>query len=164
MMNKDLTMLEILGTAIRAEIESFKLYTKIAAKVSNPIVKDKFTALAREEKSHRTMLEEIYKKRGGNQKLLVPKKSLKQTPGEIDVDKSSYHDILKIAIKKEKDARAFYLEALIKATDRSGKFILQYLADFERNHQRALEQELKALDDYPMWWDSEGPGIQFIGP
>ncbi len=164
MMKKDLTMLEILGTAIRAEIESFKLYKKIASKVSNSIVKDKFNALAKEEKSHRTMLEELYRKKAGKTKLIVPQKSLKAKHLAVDVAQSSYEEILKLAIKKEKEARAFYLEASKKATDRSGKFILQYLADFERNHQKTLEQELKALTDYPMWWDSEGPGIQFIGP
>ncbi len=163
-MQKGLTILEILATAIRAEIESYKLYNKIASKVANPVVKEKFSALAREEKSHRNILEELYRKKGKRTKLLVPKKSPKQTHFDIDIDKSSYEDILKMAIRKEKEARSFYLEAFKKATDRSGKFILQYLADFERNHQKALEQELKALTDYPMWWDYEGPGIQYIGP
>lgn len=163
-MNKNLTMLEILAIAIRAEIESFSLYKKIASKVSNPVVKDKFNALAKEEKSHRIMLEDLYRKKAGKTKLIVPQKSLRGKSQALNLQKSSYEDILKLAIKKEREARAFYLEASNKATDRSGKFILQYLSDFERNHQKTLEQELKALRDYPMWWDSEGPGIQFIGP
>lgn len=161
-MKKDLTIIEILGIAIRAEIESYNLYRKIASAVSNPATKEKFTALANEEKTHRKILEDLYKKHGGKMKLSVPRETLRSL--QLDVEKKSPLDIIKTAIEKEKQARKFYLDAYRKATDRSGKFILKYLADFELNHARELEHELKALSEYPMWWDFRGPGIQFIGP
>ncbi|MEW5806075.1 MAG: ferritin family protein [Acidobacteriota bacterium] len=162
MIEKDLTMIEILGIAIQAEIASYKMYRKIAREVRNSTSRDRFTTLAREEQSHQLMLENLYRKSGGKISISLPKKNLKVT--KLEIKGSSPIDIIQTAIEKEKETRKFYLEAFKKATDKSGRFILQYLADFEQNHQRILEHEFKTLTEYPMWWDYEGPGIQFIGP
>ena len=161
-MKKDLTILEILGIAVRAEIESYNMYKRISQGAANPATKEKFAGLANEEKAHRTILENLYRKHGGRIKLTVPRDSLRGI--KLDLAKNSPAEIVKMAIEKERAARRFYMDAYKKATDRSGKFILKYLADFELNHERELQHELKALEEYPMWWDFSGPGIQFIGP
>jgi len=49
---------ELLLTAIKSEIESNKLYRKIAKKTENGLLQDKLEFLAKEEDKHRLFVEE----------------------------------------------------------------------------------------------------------
>jgi rubrerythrin len=53
-------LLEILETAIRAEVDAKRLYLKGAERASNPEAKALFTRLAEEEDSHRVCLIDLY--------------------------------------------------------------------------------------------------------
>jgi len=59
-MNLDNFELEdILLSAIKSEVESNKLYTKMAKKTKNGLLEDKLNFLADEEEKHRAFIEEI---------------------------------------------------------------------------------------------------------
>ncbi len=65
----------------------------------------------------------------------------------------------------ERAASKLYADAARKTRDLSGRFMLDYLAGFERNHERLLTHELEALTKYPAWFENEsGAEIMLIGP
>ena len=60
---------------------------------------------------------------------------------------------LKIAIEREKEARAFYQNAAKDTADDNGRKMLTWLANEEVWHQAGLEKQLKALMDKKSWED-----------
>ena len=54
---KKASVQELLGLAIRSEIDSNAAYSSMAQRVSNPLLKEKFNMLAYEENKHRDVLE-----------------------------------------------------------------------------------------------------------
>jgi rubrerythrin len=63
MVVEHLAALETFGIAIRAEIDASAIYTEIAARVSNPILRHRIDLLAGEESQHRHILERAYQER-----------------------------------------------------------------------------------------------------
>ena len=63
--SRSLTGLEVLGIAIRSEVEAHRFYTQVLKRVQNPILREKLSRLAAEEKRHRQILEERYRKSTG---------------------------------------------------------------------------------------------------
>ena len=160
---RGLTGLEVLGVAIRSEMEAHRFYTQARKGVQNPLLKEKLSRLAADEKRHREILEERYKKSSGEPSPAVPRKGGAEGTGKMPEDLSP-EEILKVAIQKEQEAVRFYRREAQKSTDMSGRFMLEYLADFERNHERSLQAELKALDRFPDWFSLKDPMVMLVGP
>ncbi len=162
MLASELTSVEVLGLAVAQEVAAYKRYKLFASRVNNPLVKQKFLSLAREEQAHRTLLYDQLKKYTGEEKPGLPKKAPRFNKDE-DLARP-LHEIILLAIKKEQEAQEFYREAAAAATDPTGKRILDYLADFERGHERILQEEYDAVAKYPEWFDIDGPDIMLVGP
>jgi len=160
MIDKDLTSVEILGIGARSEEESCKLYKKMSRKVKNRIVKEKLLSLARDEKLHKEILLKKYCEITGEKSPPLPQKGRERSEG-LNSEGMTIKELIELAIGKEKDAVELYSLGASKAKDLSGKYMLEYLADFERNHQRMLENELKALEKFPKWFEEED-GFRFI--
>jgi rubrerythrin len=160
--SRPLTGLEFLGKAIRSEVEAYRFYTAAMKKTSNPILREKLSKLAGEEKRHRQILTERYKKNTGEDRVLLPPSSGPEGKGPSPQDLKP-EEILTIAIQMEKEAAQFYQREARKASDMSGRFMLEYLADFERGHEKALELELKALKRFPNWFSLDDPIIMLVG-
>src|SRR3990172_8064385 len=75
MIETDLTSIEVIGLAIAQEVEAYKRYQLMALQVKNPLVREKFHSLAREEKAHREMLYNLLKRYTGEDKPPLPKKA-----------------------------------------------------------------------------------------
>jgi rubrerythrin len=161
--SRALTGLEILGVAIRAEVEAHRFYTQALKKTQNPIIREKLSRMAAEEKRHRQILEERYKRSSGEEYPPIPQKGGVEGRGKMPKDLTP-EEILKIGIQKEKEAAQFYQREAQKATDMSGRFMLEYLAEFERNHERSLQAELRALNRFPDWFSSRDPMVMLVGP
>lgn len=162
MILSDLTVVEVLGLAIQQEIMALKRYQLFASRVSNPLVKEKFRSLAREEKAHRELLYGMLQKYTGEEKPPLPKKAPRfNKSAELE---RSLPEILELAIEKEIEAHEFYSKAAEIATDPSGKRVLEYLAEFERGHERILRAEYDAIARYPQWFEIEGADIMLVGP
>ncbi|MFN3821461.1 MAG: ferritin-like domain-containing protein [bacterium] len=162
MLDPSLTTVEILGLGVAQEVEAFKRYQILASMVKNPLVREKFRSLAREEKAHREMLYSLLQRYTGEPKPPLPKRALRPLR-PINADQS-IPDILMSAIDKEREAQAFYQEAASRSLDAAGRQLLLYLASFEEGHERSLRTEYDALTTYPQWFEFEAADIQLVGP
>ncbi len=162
MLNAELTSIEVLGLAIAQEVQAYKLYQTLGGRIKNPLVKEKFRSLAREEKAHRELLYTLLQRYTGEDKPPLPKKALRTwDPVEMNLP---LPEIILIAIKKEREANLFYKNGARNAQDPTGKRLLHYLALFEEGHERSLQIEYDAVAKYPEWFDTDGADIQLVGP
>lgn len=158
-----LTLVEVLGVAIRSEMDAQAFYQKLAGRVKNRLVKQKFLALARDEAGHEAMLTEKYREITGERKKPPLPKAVQGKP-RYD-SKMKHADALRLAIRLERAASNLYTKAAKKTEDISSRFMLEYLSGFERNHERLLVHELDAVTKYPAWFESEsGADIMLVGP
>jgi rubrerythrin len=157
-----LTLVEVLGVAIRSEMDAQAFYQKLARRVKNPVVKQKFLGLAWDEAGHEAMLRKKYCEVAGKGKPALPVK----VEGRARYNSGMSHaEALKLAIRLERAASNLYAKAAKKTADISSRFMLEYLSGFERNHERLLVHELDAVTKYPAWFESEsGADIMLIGP
>jgi len=161
MLESDLTSVEVIGLAIVQEVLAYKRYKLFADRVKNPLVKEKFLSLAREEKAHRAMLYTLLQRYTGEAKPPLPKKALRLNK-DIELN-LPLHEVILSAIEKEREAQAFYQNAAKAASDPTGKRILLYLAQFEEGHERSLKTEYDAVAKYPQWFEIDGSDIQIAG-
>ena len=159
---KGLTSLEILGIAVKAERDAARFYTRFADRITNPMARSKFKALASQERGHEKLLLREYKRLSGEDKPPLPKAYVPEVDFKV-FDEMKLTELLKIAIQMEKNAQKLYAEAAKMTTDPSGRTMLEYLVDFERGHQRQLESELKFLTKEPDLYDKDSILIH-VGP
>jgi rubrerythrin len=160
--SRPLTGLEVLGKAIRSEVEAYRFYTRARKETNNPILREKLSKLAGEEKRHRQILEERYKKNTGEDRVPLPSPAGPEGKGPAPKDLKP-EEILTFAIQMEREAAQFYQREARRSIDMSGRFMLEYLADFERGHEKALEMELKALKRFPNWFSLDDPIVMLVG-
>ena len=150
----ELTAIEALGVAIRAEIDASEVYAELATRVPNPFLQQKIMLLAKEELQHKRILEEAYKTKFPEVPLVLPGSQLpKEISCRADRDQLSASEILSCAIEEERRARQFYLEAAQQATDLTGQRMFNYLADWEFSHEMALTAERDMLLRYPRYFE-----------
>jgi rubrerythrin len=145
---KTASVKDLLGYAIRAEVDSNKAYTELSDRVSNPLLKEKFKWLAFEENKHKEILIKLHS-------ALFPNKTI-QIPDEPSQDlfkplivapSSSLIDILLQAMDAEKYAEDFYA-TLAERVDNGQKRLLQYLSKVENSHYMMLKTEYDAVQDF----------------
>lgn len=164
-MKEELTILEIVGLAIRSEEEAAEFYGSISKIIKNELVRAKYEALAREEVGHRHMLVELYKKMTGESGAppKIPGKPSTAEGGKLPISAESLEDLLKLAISREHEASEFYRNASLRVTGNVSKRIFEYLSGIERGHEAMLKSELEAyLLDRD--WYADKPDIQLVGP
>ncbi len=164
-MKEDLTLLEVIGLAIRSEEDAAEFYGSISKVIGNELVRAKYEALAKEEVGHRHMLVELYKKMSGESKAPPPIPGSPSTAegGMPRFSADSIEELLKHAIGREVDANDFYRRAAARAIDTNSRRTLEYLADIEHGHELMLRSELDAfLRDRD--WYAEKPDVQLVGP
>ncbi len=158
---KDLTAVEVVGIAIGKERESQDLYNRMAAEINNPIVREKFISLSREEKMHEEILTKIYQKMTGEAKPAQSKVKFKPTP--LPKPDAALDELFVFAIEREREAQRMYTQAAEVSTDQSGRRTFQYLADFERGHEILLLAEFESYKRDKNWY-ADMPDIQLVGP
>ena len=72
----ELTAVEALGVAIRAETDASELYAELATRVPNPFLQQKILLLSKEELQHKRILEEAYKAQFPEVPLVLPSTQL----------------------------------------------------------------------------------------
>jgi len=132
---------KLLGYAIRAEMDAHRIYTRMADRVRNTLLKEKFQLLALEEKKHKDIILRLFASMWAGERpeismavdeRLLPSVSIKPS--------SSLVDVLSQAMNAEKSAREFYasLARRIKALNRQ---MLMYLSKVENSHYLMLRSE-----------------------
>jgi len=165
MIDANLTALEIVGVAIRAERDAFDLYSAMADQVQKPELKTELTNLADQEKEHEKWLTEYYAEATGEKSPPpVPDVRIKMFGPEVH-DGMGLLEVLDLAVEKEYLAEKVYAEAGRRSKDPSGKRLLDELVQFERSHARRLEHMRDDARRNPAWLEDEnGRTIQLQGP
>ncbi len=162
-MKKDLTAVEVVGMAIGKERDAQQLYLRMADIIKNPLVKEKFVSLSREERAHEEILSKIYRKMTGEAKAYAaPFASTSKGP-ELPKADATLEELFLFAIEREREAQRMYTQAAAVATDESGRRTFAYLADFERGHEILLQGELEEYKRNRDWY-SDMPDIMLVGP
>ena len=142
---------KLLGYAMRAEIDSDRIYTEMSNRVKNPLLVQKFRILAFEEQRHTTVLEHLFQSMYPGDTPEVPEKvNPKLLPAVTIRPSSDLVDVLRQAMEAEKSAQAFYL-GLAKRVELGKKKILEYLSKVERSHYLMLRSEYtmaRQFEDY----------------
>ena len=153
--------LEALNLALGREKDAHRYYSDAAAKSTNAASRKMFSWLASEEEGHIKMLEKLCgeKKVGGkwlseeewcacgdisNPVNCAEFPSSSETKGEFTEDTQEL-EILRQAIKDEKEATAFYADLAQSTADPNGKAMLEKLSNVEQGHLDLLEEEYQWL-------------------
>lgn len=150
---------DLILTAIKAEIEAKNLYSKLAERVENFLLKDRLNFLSNEETKHQKFFENLFRQDFPNKTVSLPTKSVVPLPKvSIDDVTKPISNILMEAMDSEKAAHDFYLgiaERFDKKPDI--KKMLHYIASMEMGHYRILEIEKENAEkfegyniDYPL--------------
>lgn len=138
----------LLGMAVRAEIDSNKIYSDLVNKVLNPLLKEKFTLLAFEESKHKTVLEKLFAGLFPGEEIQIPEKTDEALlPSVLMSPSSSLVDILYQAMGAEEAAGNFYLSLSAKV-QKPKKEILEYLARVEKSHYQMLQSEYLLAQEF----------------
>jgi rubrerythrin len=139
---------ELLGYSIRAEMDSNKLYSDLADRVSNPLLKEKFNWLAFEENKHKEILMKLHLALFPQYTIHIPEEPSQDLFKPVDVaPASSLIDILLQAMEAEKFAEDFYTR-LSERVEESQKRLLRYLSKVEHSHYLMLKTEYDAVQDF----------------
>ncbi|MDZ7262073.1 MAG: hypothetical protein ONB05_08210, partial [candidate division KSB1 bacterium] len=106
--NKKLTSLEVLGVAIKSELEAAELYRKLANKIKNPTLKEKVQFLMAEEEKHRRIFEGIFKKSFPEVELKLPATSQVPNMEKALREDLTVEEIFQIAMEAERISQNFY--------------------------------------------------------
>lgn len=154
------TLLDALLFAFGLEKGSHDFYNKAAEKIDDPRSKEVFRAMAEIEKGHMAnirllycgmdneacpiSIEEFSESAGGP--YLEGGKLLETALRELDVAFLDRADALKIAIRQEGEAYAFYSKAAKRMEDSYTRVLFANLAEEEQKHLNELSRMLKDLD------------------
>ncbi len=153
---------EILGIAIKSEIDAAEKYGKMAEMVNIYLLKDKFNFLKKEEEGHRKILENLFRKKFPDEEIVLPEKSEVPFP-EFEVDETmQLSEILKNAMEAEKWAADFYRKMVEEMEEEEEKSIARYLAAMEDSHYYLLKSELEIAYNFELY--DEVHEMMHVGP
>jgi rubrerythrin len=140
---------DLLLAAMKSEVESTKVYTKIARTVKNALLKDKLLFLAKEEEKHRQYVESLYKKTFPRKKPVLPKTTPVPLPSLMIPDEDiPLSTILKTAMQAELAAKEFYTYLSTQFQNTSIRNTLAYFSNMELQHYKILEIEKESMDRF----------------
>jgi len=158
MLKKDSSLLDSLLFAFGLEKGSNTFYTKAAEKMDDQKSKELFYAMADIERGHMAnirllycgmeneacpaTMEEFIQSAAGE--YIEGGKLLENALKELDVAFLDEADALKIAIKQEGEAYAFYTKAAKSMLDSNARVLFVNLAEEEKKHLDTLTQLLKS--------------------
>jgi len=148
---KKYTLADLLLAAMKSEIESYTVYTKIADQVKNGLLMDKLKFLAKEEEKHRRFIEAVYKAKFPKKNIMIPKTTPVPLPQlVIPEEDTPLGSVLKNAMQVEQAAHEFYqsLSAQFTKDDAMIRNTLSYFADMELQHYKILEIEKESMDRF----------------
>ncbi len=154
----EFTIEELFLSAIRAEMDSFSVYSKLADTVKNAFLKDKLKFLAGEEQKHKAYLEEVMNKRLPEKDLEIPEKSIVPLPSiQLPSESVPLSEVLASAMAAEMAARDFYTVFARQIHDDDDDLIktLELFATMELGHYKLLEIEkenVEKFEEYDDYW------------
>ncbi len=156
---EDMNLEDVLGMAVKTEIQGRKFYSMLSEKVIHPVVKKKIISLAEDEKRHERIMVDLYRKTLGKEPKDLPEKGIPDIVGAISAmkvdDKSQLLQVLDMAIEAELVAARFYQRGAALTQDLKTRRIFEQLEKEEDDHYNFLVAEKAALSG-DMYWFSMG--------
>jgi rubrerythrin len=139
---------DLLLAAVKSEIESQAIYSKVAKRVKNAFLKERLEFLSLEEKKHQTALESIFRQRFPGQNIVVPDRPVVPLPEiRFSDDEVPLSEIFAQAMNAEQAAHDFYLQlAEFFGDDFEKKNLLLYFSMMEMGHYKLLDLEKSNLE------------------
>ena len=174
--NVQLTPLEALGVAIKAEIEAAETYERLANLVKNRTLKEKAHFLRGEELKHRTLLEEAYAAQFPDVELVLPAHSLVPRVEAAPVlsgaegleSQVSVPELLALAMQAEQASERFYADLAHCSQSGSARVMFQHLSRMENSHFHLLQVEHDLVTQFPDYYNVEefhfGDELIHLGP
>ena len=166
--DKSLAAWQILGVAIRSEVDAAAFYTRLQGKVKNVLLVQKLKFLALEEEHHKAILERLLGQRYPGQPKDVPASSLMPPIGVSLPAEPGVPALFEAALRAEVTAEAYYNEAAERVEEEAGRRILAYLGRVERSHQAMIKSELELIQKFPDYYSVEdfhlGQDLFHVGP
>jgi len=150
--------LKAVKVAMEAEREAFQLYSKAAKLTRDPRGKEMFQQLSEFEMNHYKKLQELSKSLADKGEwILYSGTSFKKRPISLKAEKPKGQqqrtdmDALKMAVKEEKKAQAYYQSMAELTRDPRGKDMYKRLANEEALHEKILNDEYYSLHNTGVW-------------
>jgi rubrerythrin len=144
--------------AMHAEKEASQFYAKASKMTRDPRGRDMLEQLSEFETNHYNRLKELAKSlQEKGEWLLYPGTSLKKKAIAIKAEKPkgqdqlSAMDALKLAIREEKKAKAYYRSMAELTKDPRGKDMYKRLAGEEELHEKLLNDQFYSLHNTGVW-------------
>jgi rubrerythrin len=134
---------EILEFAIARELEANQLYTALAERMPNPVVRKMFEELAEEELEHKAKLElEVMKEGRVVVAGAVSGFEISDYVADVEsVPDMDYKDVLIFGMKKERNALRLYIDLAAIVESKDSREMLLSLAEEEATHVARFEME-----------------------
>jgi rubrerythrin len=163
-----LTPLEALGIAIKAEIEAAETYERLANLVKNRALKEKAHFLQGEELKHRALLEEAYARQFPDVELVLPGQSLVPRVEPALEGEVSVPELLALAMQAEQASERFYADLARRSQSESARAMFQHLSRMEGSHFHLLQVEHDLVTRFPDYYNVEefhfGEELIHLGP
>jgi rubrerythrin len=149
--------LKAIRVAMEAEKEAYQTYLKAAKKTKNPKGRDMFQQLSAFEMNHFQKLKDLLKSLGEKGEwILYSGTSFKKTiPMKMEKLKGQEQltdmDALRMAIREEKKAQAYYRSMAELTRDTRGKDMYKRLANEEALHEKVLNDQYYSLHNTGVW-------------
>ncbi|MGB9627690.1 MAG: ferritin family protein [Thermodesulfobacteriota bacterium] len=144
--------------AMEAEMDAYQTYSKAAKRTKNPKGKDMFQQLSEFEMNHYQKLKALLKSLEDHGEWILyegtpfKKKKIPLKAGKIKGEEQLNDlDALKIAIREEKKAQAFYRSMAELTKDQRGKDMYKRLASEEELHEKILNDQYYSLHNTGLW-------------
>jgi rubrerythrin len=144
--------------AMEAEKEAYQTYSKAAKKTINPKGRDMFQQLSEFEMNHYQKLKDLLKSlQEKGEWILYEGTSLKKKTIPLKTQKPKGQeqltdmDALKIAIREEKKAQAYYRSMAELTKDPRGRDMYKRLVDEEALHEKILNDQYYSLHNTGLW-------------
>jgi len=145
---KKYALADLLLAAVKGEIDSQTIYSRLASRVRNAFLKERLEFLALEEKKHQKVLEGLFGQRFPGQSVIVPDKPVVPLP-EIRFrdEQVPLSEVLGQAMKAEQATHDFYLQlAELFTDDPEKRNLLLYFSMMEMGHYKLLDLEKSSLE------------------
>jgi rubrerythrin len=144
--------------AMEAEKNAYQTYSKAAKKTKNPKGRDMFQKLSEFEMNHYQRLKELLKSlQEKGEWILYGGTSFKKgtTPLKVerakDQEQLTDMDALRMAIREEKKAQAYYRSMAELTKDPRGRDMYKRLAGEEALHEKILNDQYYSLHNTGVW-------------
>jgi len=153
---ENLSLEDILGMAVKTEVQGRKFYHSLSGKVQHPEVKRKLQSLADDEIRHERIIIEMYRKTLGKEPTDLPDTGVPDIVSAITAmdisDRTQLLQVLEMAIEAELTAAKFYHQGAALTADPKTKKMFEQLEKEEDGHYNYLVAEKSALTGDLYWF------------